>query len=184
MLSNFDYCPACRLDNRAHSFEFFCNTGRKFVQVLENEIEPEDINHQMNPEAVFYTKVADAKLYYDTDGIISHYENLLNKVNPIKWVWIFDCDGFGLKHSLELKTAIGIAKLISRFGRVSRILVINSNYFINFVLRSVKMFLDKEISDNTILIKSDEKIKYLHELILLKLNPLDLNKLSGFMKLN
>ncbi len=184
MLSDYDYCPACRLDNRAHSFEFFCSTGRKFVQVVENEIDPEDINYQMNPEAVFYTRVADAKLYYDTDGILAHYENLLNRVNPVRWVWIFDCNGFELKHSLELKTAIGIAKLISRFGRVSRILVINSNYFINFVIRSVKIFLDKEISDNTILIKSDEKIKYLHELILLKLNPLDLNKLSGFMKLN
>ena len=134
-------------------------------------------------EVIFYTKVANAIKYDDTDGIITHYTNLLNLVNPDQWIWIFDCNQFGLKHSLELKTAKNIASLISRFGKVKKILVINSNTFINVVYKTIKGFLNDEITKNTVMIKSDEKTKYMNELLQLHIPSDDFNNLMQLMTL-
>jgi hypothetical protein len=170
MLSNKEiYCQRCVDFPYAHSFELLCKT-----------------KHNKTGEDVtfYYTKVSSAIRYNDTKGILDHYENLLNKSDPEHWVWIFDCDGFGLKHSLEIKTAIGISKIINKFGRVKNIFVINSNYFINSVQRIVKFVLNNEISNNIILIKSDEKTKYLLELCkYLYYNENDYIRLANFMKI-
>ena len=162
-----DYCMICHQTPSAHSFEMVCRV-------------PRTDNLQ---EVIFYTKVANAIKYDDTKGILNHYENLLRFVNPDKWIWIFDCDQFGLKHSLEMKTAKNIASLISRFGKVKKIIVINSNTFINVVYKAIKVFLDDEITKNTIMIKSDEKTKYMNELLKLHLQSDDFNDLMQLMKL-
>lgn len=160
-----DYCLTCYQIPSAHSFEMVCHVPRT-----------DNIK-----EVIFYTKVADAIKYNDTEGILNHYENLLNLVNPDQWIWIFDCDQFGFKHTLELKTARGIAKLISNLGNVKQILVINSNTFINVVYKALHGFLDTEITKNTIMIKSDEKTKYMNELLKLHLLSDDFNNLMQLM---
>jgi hypothetical protein len=159
------YCDICHLLPSAHSFEVVCSVHRK-----------DNIK-----EVIFYTKVANAIRYDDTKGIINHYKNLLQLENPDQWIWIFDCDQFGLKHSLELKTAKQLANLISKFGRVKKILVINSNTFINLVYKAIKGFLGDEITKNTIIIKSDEKTKYMNELLQLHLLSEDFNNLMELM---
>ena len=165
MNNNKDYCYICHQIPFAHSFEVVCRVPR-----IDNI-----------KEIIFYTKVANAIKYDDSDGIINHYINLLNIVNPEQWIWIFDCDQFGLKHSLELKTAKQLANLISKFGRVKKILVINSNTFINLVYKAIKGFLGDEITKNTIIIKSDEKTKYMNELLQLHLLSEDFNNLMELM---
>lgn len=162
-----DYCLTCYEITSAHSFEVVCHVPRT------DKIK----------EVIFYTKVANAIKYYDTEGILIHYENLLKLVNPDQWVWIFDCSQFGFKHSLEIKTAKAIAKLISNFGKVKKILVINSNTFINIVYKAIKVFLDDEITKNTIIIKSDQKTKYMNELLKLHLTSDDFNDLMQLMTL-
>ena len=151
-----DYCYICDKYPSSHSFSYLCDRELKNIR-----------------EVVFYTRVADASRYNDKEGILSHYENLLKLSvgDKDKWVWIFDCDGFGLKHSLEISIAIaiGIARLINRFGKVSKILVINSNSFINFVLSVVKYFLEEEIYNKITLIKTEEKLKYNLELLKLSI---------------
>ncbi len=162
-----DYCLTCSEISSAHSFEVVCSVPR--TDNLK--------------EVVFYTKVANAIKYYDTEGILNHYENLLHIVNPDQWIWIFDCDQFSLKHSLEIKTAKNIAALISRFGKVKKILVINSNIFINIVYKAIKTFLGDEITKNTVMIKSDEKTKFMNELLQLHLPSNDFNDLMQLMTL-
>jgi hypothetical protein len=161
------YCDVCHQIPSSHSFEVVCHVPR-----IDNI-----------KEIIFYTKVANAIKYDDTEGILNHYENLLRLENPDQWIWIFDCDHFGLKHSLELKTAKRIANLISNFGKVKKILVINSNTFINFVYRAIKGFLDREITKNIIMIKSDQKTKYMNELLHLHLSSEDFNNLMKLMTL-
>ncbi len=169
MINNIVYCEDCVKQPNSHSFELLCKVYEK---------------DNGNLVHIYYTKVSNAIKYNDTEGILRHYENLLSYSEPDKWVWIFDCEGFGLKHSLEIKTAIGIAKILNRFKKIKNILVINSNYFINIIQRAVNFVLNNEISKNTIMIRSDEKTKYLLELTkYLYDRPEDFNKLSGFMKI-
>jgi hypothetical protein len=155
--NGIEYCKICKNLPNAHSFELFCSG----IDILEKDDGKKKVS-------VFYTRVANAIKYDDMKGIIEHYNNLLKLENPKKWIWIFDCNGFKFKHSVEIKTAIGIAKLINDFGNVHRILVINSNFFINSIFRGVKAFLNNKIISNTIMINKDEKTKYLLELSLTK----------------
>ena len=170
--NNIEYCKICNDLPNAHSFELFCSG----IDIIEKDENKKQVS-------VFYTRVANAIRYDDTKGILEHYNNLLKLENPKKWIWIFDCSGFEWKHSVEIKTAIGIAKLINDFGNVHRILVINSNFLINVIFRGVKAFLNNQIIENTIMIKKEEKTKYLLELSLTKysFSPEDYTKLSNLM---
>ena len=68
---------------------------------------------EKNGVSIYYTNPTKAKLYKDIDGILSHYDNALAQVGNKKCIWIFDSDGFDLKHALEVKTGSGIAKLLT-----------------------------------------------------------------------
>lgn len=172
--NGIEYCKICKDLPNAHSFELVCY-GR---DIIEKDPEKKKIS-------VFYTKVANAIKYDDMKGIIEHYNNLLKLENPKKWIWIFDCNGFEWRHSIQIKTAIGIAKLINQFGNVHRILVINSNFLINTLFLGLKVFLNNDILTNTIMINSDEKIKYILELSASKysFNKEDYNKLMNLITL-
>ena len=149
-------CQTCYQEPGSHSFHLCCET--------------KNIN-----ELVFYTKVADAKKYNDTNGILEHYKNTFDYYNPESWIWIFDCKDYGLKHSFEVRTAIGLAKIISEYGRIKKILVINSNKFINGVYEIVKLFLDEETNNKIKFIKKEEREKYIQELDNLNLKEEDYN---------
>jgi hypothetical protein len=82
---------------------------------------------------------------------------------------------------MELKTAIGIAKIINKYGHLQRILVINSNFFINMIFKSVKVFLNNDIINNTIMIKKEEKTKFLLELSKYTFDSDDFKELCGLM---
>ena len=137
-------CLKCYEKPKSHSFNCVC-----------------EINDR---EYIFYTKISESILYNDTDGILKHYENMLNYVEPKSWIWIVNCDGYSLKHSLEIRTAIGLAKLINRFGRVKKILVINTNSFINGVYLIINKFLSNDTKNKIVFIKSEESNKFKQEL--------------------
>jgi hypothetical protein len=172
--NGIEYCKICKELPNAHSFELVCY-GRDIREKDEDK----------KKVSVFYTRVANAIRYDDSNGIIEHYTNLLKLENPKKWIWIFDCNGFGLRHSIQIKTAIRIAKLINNFGNVHRILVINSNFFINTLFHGITAFLNNEIISNTIMINSDEKTKYILELSVSKysFNKEDYHKLINLITL-
>ena len=107
-------------------------------------------------KTVFYTCVADAEEYNDTNGILCHYENMLKNNGNKEWIWIFDCDRMELKHSLEVNTAKKLAQLISEkySHNLQQIYIINSNYILNIILNFIWIFLNDKIKD--LLIISDK----------------------------
>jgi hypothetical protein len=96
---------------------------------------------------VYYTKPADAKLYYDADSIIHHYILELPREN--EWKWIFDASGFGFKHLIHVNVGVKLAKLISSSyaHNLTKIQVVNSNMCVNMVYNTISPFLSKKIKD-------------------------------------
>jgi len=119
-----EICAICKEDFTSHSFNHLSNT-------LEG-------GH------IFYTKISNASKYDDTDGIVNHCTNYLNYIKPEKWCWIIDFDEFGLKHTLGLNTGIQLSRLINRFGRLKYLIVINTNGFVEQMLKMIKLTLNKE----------------------------------------
>jgi len=117
-------CQTCTEDFTSHSFNKVCST-----------LEGGDI---------FYTKISNASKYDDTDGILAHCTNYLNTINPEKWTWIMDFDGFGLRHTLGLNTGLRLSKLINSFGRLKYLIFINTNTFVDQMFNLIKLTLNKE----------------------------------------
>ena len=98
---------------------------------------------EKNGVLTFYTNPTKARLYDDTDGILKHYDYALKSVGDSKWIWIFDSEGFDLKHALEVATGIGIAKLTVKYGsNLQEIKIINPTWHIKTMLGAVWPFLN------------------------------------------
>jgi hypothetical protein len=99
---------------------------------------------EKNGVITYYTNPTKAKLYTDTDGILKHYDNALKQVADNKWIWIFDSEGFDIKHALEVSTGIGISKLITgKYGNnLQEIKIINPTWHIKTMLRALWPFLN------------------------------------------
>ena len=116
-------CDLCNKNPHSHSF------------TLLSDYAFNQINGKL-----FYTKIADAELYYDTEGILRHYENYLNFIKPENWIWIIDFDSIELKHTLQLNTTIELSKLITKY-RVSKVIIINENIFFHYLFKIAKPFI-------------------------------------------
>lgn len=97
---------------------------------------------------VFYTKPAEATKYWDKDGIIEHYDGVLGD-HKGSWKWIFDAEGFSMKHMFEVDVAIGIARLITQkySTNLQEIQVINPSWIVTMTLHIVRPFLSKRVID-------------------------------------
>ena len=120
-------CKACHEDSTSHSFSKLYEVGGV---------------------SIFYTKPADATKYTDTEGILAHYDNMLRHNGDKPWRWIFDSDGFGMKHALEVRTGIGIAKLItSKYSKnLQKIIVKNPTWHIKLMYTFVSPFLSTKVN--------------------------------------
>ena len=117
-------CHTCSEDFTSHSFNRVCNT--------------------LAGGHIFYTKISNASKYDDTAGIVAHCTNYLNFVKPDKWSWIIDFEDFGLKHTLGLNTGIQLSKLINKYRGLHELIVINTNMFVEQMLKMIKLTLNKE----------------------------------------
>ncbi len=135
-------CYKCYINPNAHSFKILKSTNIQFFS-----------------KTIFYTCPADAIEYNDTNGILSHYENMLKINGDKEWIWIFNCDRMELKHSMEFNTAIGIAKLISEkyMHNIKQIYFINSNYILNIIMNFIWPLLNDKFKD---LIIIDNKLPF------------------------
>jgi hypothetical protein len=97
---------------------------------------------------VFYTKPAEATKYWDVDGILEHYDGVLG-THEGSWIWIFDAEGFSMKHLFEVDVAIGIARLITQkySTYLEEIQIINPSWIVNMTLHIVRPFLSKHVVD-------------------------------------
>jgi hypothetical protein len=120
-------CKTCHEDSTSHSFSKLC---------------------EIKGVSVFYTKPANATKYTDTEGILAHYDNMLKYNGDKQWTWIFDSDGFGMKHALEVRTGIGIAKLItSKYSKnLQKIIVKNPTWHIKLMYTFVSPFLSTKVN--------------------------------------
>lgn len=94
----------------------------------------------------YYTCPAKATKYYDTEGIIEHYDGVLSE-NTNKWIWIFDCQGFNTKHLLEINVGIQLAELITnKFSHnLDNIIIINPSWHVKTVLNLLSPFLNNHM---------------------------------------
>jgi hypothetical protein len=120
-------CKACHEDSTSHSFSKLC---------------------EIKGVSIFYTKPANATKYTDTEGILAHYDNMLKYNGDKPWTWIFDSEGFGMKHALEVRTGIGIAKLItSKYSKnLQKIIVKNPTWHIKLMYTFVSPFLSAKVN--------------------------------------
>ena len=127
-------CIKCTMDPTSHSFK----------KISEKD-----------GVCTYYTKPINSKLYTDTDGILSHYDNALKQIGDKKWIWIFDSDGFDLKHAMEVKTGSGIAKLLTEkyADNLLEIKIINPTWHIRTMLTAVWPFLSQTTRDKIRILK-------------------------------
>jgi hypothetical protein len=114
-------CPVCSEDPSSHSF--------KKIR-----------------DGLFYTKPAEATRYWDRDGICAHYDGVLNEVEG-EWSWIFDAEGFTLKHILEVDVAISLAQLITTkySHNLKKISIINPNWYVKVIMSLIFPFLSEKV---------------------------------------
>ena len=127
-------CDKCMMDPTSHSFK----------KISEK-----------NGVCTYYTNPSKSKLYTDTEGILSHYENALKQVGNNKWVWIFDSDGFNIKHAMEVKTGTGIAKLLTdKYAEnLLEVKIINPTWHIKSMLTAIWPFLNQKTRDKVQILK-------------------------------
>ena len=120
-------CKTCHEDSTSHSFSKLCEIGGV---------------------SFFYTKPADAMKYTDREGILAHYDNMMKYNGDKPWTWIFDSDGFGMKHAMEVRTGIEIAQLItSKYStNLQKIIVKNPTWYVNLMYTIVSPFLSTRVN--------------------------------------
>ena len=119
-------CKICDEEPGSHSFEFYGKTKEGVY--------------------MYYTCPGDAIKYWDTEGILNHYREVLEQNNNNRWCWIFDSKGFDVKHSLEIGTAMGIIDILSKYkNSLCEIQILNGNILIKGFYTFIYPFLSKDI---------------------------------------
>ena len=114
-------CPFCQLLPSSHSLK----------QVFER-----------NGVLYYYTCPSQARMYYDAPSIIHHYKGVLNEIPETKeWIWIFDGEGFHFDHALQTTVAIELAKLLSTFTNLKKIIILNPTFYVKATYHLVLPFL-------------------------------------------
>ncbi len=105
------------------------------------------VKETLNGVSVFYSCPSKAKYYNDNDGILEHYDGILNDNGNKPWIWIFDSQGFSMKHATNIKLAKNLALLINiKYSKnLKKIIIINSTWPINITLKLVMPFLDESV---------------------------------------
>ena len=121
------FCETCNKDPTAHSFYK---------------------THEINGITVFYTCPAKATKYMDREGILAHVDAVLANHNGKPWKWVFDSEGFGMAHALEMQMAIALGKLLTdKYGdNLQQIEIINPTWHIHMTLYMIWPFLNAELA--------------------------------------
>ena len=96
---------------------------------------------------VYYTCPAEATKYWDTQGILQHYEEVLTLNGQNPWVWIFDSQDFGINHSMQINVALGIVRMLkAKYGQyLQEIRIVNPTIYIRTFYAVLEPFLSKEL---------------------------------------
>ena len=102
-----------------------------------------------NGVSCYYTCPAKASRYDDLEGIDNHYRLELSKLGGKSWIWVLDGEGLEMRHALELRVGIGIAKILEEYG-VERIYVINRSVYVEIIRIGLWLLLSEELKSKII----------------------------------
>jgi len=120
-------CPLCDIDPLSHSL----------IKITEKE-----------NVFYYYTCPSKAKLYYDVNSIICHYQGVLSEIPENKqWVWILDGTDLNFTHLMQIEVARELIKLISsNFSKnLKKIIIINPTIYLSSIYHLMNPFLIEEI---------------------------------------
>jgi hypothetical protein len=103
---------------------------------------------ETNDIVYFYTCPSQAKLYYDVNSILEHYNGVLSEIPSNKqWIWIFDSINFDFKHFININVGIELAKLITNkfSSNLKNIIIINPTFYTSATYNIIKTFLNSHI---------------------------------------
>jgi len=131
-------CPICRVEPTSHSF---------------NQIAYSNPNIHL-----FYSCPAKSSKYFETEGAIEHLRLYLDKNNHHPWAYILDCEGFTLRHAMEIKASLIMVNMIKDvYGHsLKKVWVINLIWPFKLLLNVIYPLLPPhlrsiiEISDKTL----------------------------------
>lgn len=133
-------CKLCNVNPFIHSF---------------NHISKYDSNSY-----IFYTKITESKDDEDDEALISHYENYLEFINPDKWIWIINFNGFTFKHLMKVNLTIKLGHLIQKYQNLEKIIIINSNFIVSKLMLTLKPFLGSTLFGKIEFLNEEQKNKF------------------------
>lgn len=94
---------------------------------------------------LFYTCPGDAT-NHETDGVLAHYREVLEKNEGEKWILIFDAKGFALYHTTRIASARGLMTIFNEYGdNLEEVRIVNANNFVKAMFNTIRPF----VSSNT-----------------------------------
>jgi len=109
---------------------------------------------------IFYSCPAEATKYNDHENILSHFRGMLEEIGNEPWKWVFNSKGFELKHAMEVKTAIRLARLISEIkADLQEVIIVNPTWHIHVTLKMITPFLKKGIRERIRMKAPNKKTK-------------------------
>jgi len=112
---------------------------------------------------MFYTKIIKAKDDEDIDALLNHYKNYLEFVNPDKWSWIINFDGFTIKHLLKINLTVQLGKLIQKYDNLEKIHIINSNKLVANLISTLRPLLGGGLFSKIEFLDKEQKEKIFKE---------------------
>jgi len=110
---------------------------------------------------MFYTKISEAKDDEDESALLSHYENYLEFINPDKWIWIINFNGFTFKHLMKVNLTIKLGHLIQKYENLEKIIIINSNFIVTKLMLTLKPFLGTTLFGKIEFYDEEQKNKFI-----------------------
>lgn len=153
----YNICRYCYYDKTSHSLEKI-----KTQTILNSACSRVSSSNSACGRITYYTCPSKAKMYNDTESIIEHYRNEFSetlKEPSTKWVWIFDADGFSMKHAMYLSLAKKLTKVIMfEFGeQLEEVRIINPTTFIKITINAVWYLMSKEMRKKIKIIGGNRK---------------------------
>jgi hypothetical protein len=130
-------CKLCLINPGIHSF---------------NHISKYDSNSY-----IFYTKIIPVREDEDVDALIAHYENYLEFINPDKWIWIINFNGFTFTHLMKINLSIKLGHLIQKYHNLEKICILNSNFIVIKLMSALKPFIGSGLFEKIDFFDEDKK---------------------------
>lgn len=135
-------CKLCSIDPNYHSFNHI-------LKYNENSY-------------IFYTKITKVR-DIDDNTLLIHYEKYLEFINPDKWIWIINFNDFTLKHLVKVNLTIKLGNLIKKYSNLEKIIIFNSNYFVEKFMLILKPFLDLSLFGKIEFFDDNKKNKFIKD---------------------